>query len=85
MFRNYLMVALRSINRQKMYSVLNISGLAVGLAAFILIMLYVQNELSFVHFLISALLAFVLAILTVSVLSVRAAAASPIKALRCDQ
>ena len=47
MFRNYLMVALRSINRQKMYSVLNISGLAVGLAAFILIMLYVQNELSF--------------------------------------
>ena len=47
MFRNYLMVALRSINRQKMYSVLNISGLAIGLAAFILIMLYVQNELSF--------------------------------------
>jgi putative ABC transport system permease protein len=47
MFRNYLMTALRSINRQKMYSALNITGLAVGLAAFILIALYVQNELSF--------------------------------------
>ena len=47
MFKNYLMTALRNINRQKMYSALNIAGLAVGLAAFILIALYVQNELSF--------------------------------------
>ena len=47
MFRNYFLVALRNINRQKMYSALNIAGLAVGLAAFILIALYVQNELSF--------------------------------------
>jgi putative ABC transport system permease protein len=47
MFRNYFLIALRSINRQKMYSALNIVGLAVGLAAFILIALYVQNELSF--------------------------------------
>jgi putative ABC transport system permease protein len=45
----------------------------------------VRNDQSFVLFLFSALLAFVLAILTVSVLSVRAAAASPIKALRYDQ
>jgi putative ABC transport system permease protein len=45
----------------------------------------VRIDQSFVLFLISALLAFVLAILTVSVLSVRAAAASPIKALRYDQ
>lgn len=27
MFKNYLMTALRNINRQKMYSVLNISGM----------------------------------------------------------
>ena len=47
MFKNYLMTALRNINRQKMYSALNIIGLAVGLAAFVLIALYVQNELSF--------------------------------------
>jgi putative ABC transport system permease protein len=47
MFRNYFLIALRSINRQKMYSALNIVGLAVGLAAFILIAMYVQNELSF--------------------------------------
>jgi putative ABC transport system permease protein len=45
--KNWVLVALRCINRQKMYSVLNIAGLVVGLAAFILIALYVQNEMSF--------------------------------------
>lgn len=47
MFKNYFITALRNVNRQKMYSALNVIGLAVGLAAFILISLYVQNELSF--------------------------------------
>lgn len=47
MFKNYIMVALRSIGRQKMYSALNISGLAIGMAACLLIALYVQYELSF--------------------------------------
>lgn len=47
MFRNYILVALRSINRQKMHSALNIAGLAIGMAAFLLIALYVQYELSF--------------------------------------
>lgn len=47
MFKNYILVALRNISRQKMYSALNIAGLAVGLAAFLLIALYVQYELSF--------------------------------------
>jgi putative ABC transport system permease protein len=47
MFKNYVLIALRNISRQKLYSGLNISGLAVGLAAFILIILYVQYELSF--------------------------------------
>lgn len=47
MFRNYLVAALRSINRQKMYSILNITGLAIGLAVFLLIALYTQYELGF--------------------------------------
>ena len=47
MFKNYLLVALRIIDRQKMYSVLNIAGLAIGMAAFLLIALYTQYELSF--------------------------------------
>lgn len=47
MFRNYLVIAIRNIKKYKAYSFINISGLAVGLAIFILIGLYVQYELSF--------------------------------------
>ncbi len=47
MFKNYLTIALRNIKKYKAYSFINVSGLAVGLAAFILIGLYVQYELSF--------------------------------------
>ncbi|HEU5291719.1 MAG TPA: ABC transporter permease [Cyclobacteriaceae bacterium] len=50
MFANYIKVALRIIRRNKGYSFINISGLAVGLAAAILIMLWVQNEVSFDKF-----------------------------------
>ena len=39
MFTNYFLVALRNISRQKMYSALNIAGLAIGMAAFLLIAL----------------------------------------------
>ncbi|UCC38356.1 MAG: ABC transporter permease [Candidatus Aminicenantes bacterium] len=47
MFKNYIKTALRNISRNKANSILNIMGLAVGMAAFILILLYVQFELSF--------------------------------------
>ena len=47
MFRNYLKTAFRNILRQKGYSFINIIGLSTGLAAFILIMLWVINELSY--------------------------------------
>src|SRR5690348_7904092 len=47
MFHNYLITALRSIVRHKLYSFINIAGLAVGLTAAILIGLFVQQELSF--------------------------------------
>jgi putative ABC transport system permease protein len=47
MFKNYILIALRSISRQKMYSMLNIAGLSIGMAAFLLIALYAQYELSF--------------------------------------
>ncbi len=47
MFRNYLTIAIRNMSRQKAYTFINISGLAVGIAACILIQLYVQNELSY--------------------------------------
>ena len=47
MFRNYIKVAFRSLFRQKGYSFINITGLAIGIAGFILISLWVNNELSF--------------------------------------
>lgn len=47
MLRNYLRIALRNFGRQPGYSFINIFGLATGMAAFVLIALYVQNELSF--------------------------------------
>src|ERR1700722_1337065 len=47
MFHNYLITALRNIVRHKLYSFINIAGLAVGLTAAILIGLFVQQELSF--------------------------------------
>ena len=47
MFRNYLVTALRAMARHKLYSFINIAGLAVGLACAILIMLFVRDELSY--------------------------------------
>jgi len=47
MFRNYLVIALRNIVRHKLYSFINIAGLAVGLACLILIILFVRDELSY--------------------------------------
>ena len=47
MIKNYLLIALRNMNRQKTYSFINLFGLASGIAACILILLYVQHELSY--------------------------------------
>lgn len=47
MIRNYFKIALRNLRRQKVSTSINVIGLAIGLATCILIMLYVQDELSF--------------------------------------
>jgi len=47
MLKNYLKVAVRNLLRHKAYSLINIAGLAVGMACTILILLWVQYELSF--------------------------------------
>jgi len=47
MFINNLKYALRSIGRHKFHALLNIVGLAIGLACTILILLYLRDELSF--------------------------------------
>jgi len=50
MIRNYLKIALRNIRRHKGYSFINIAGLAIGMACCILILLWVQDELSYDRF-----------------------------------
>jgi putative ABC transport system permease protein len=47
MFKNYLKIALRNLIRHKGYSFINITGLAIGMACTMLILLWVQNELGF--------------------------------------
>jgi len=50
MFKNYFTAAVRNLTRKKTYSVLNILGLAVGIAAFLMISIYVSFELSYDRF-----------------------------------
>jgi putative ABC transport system permease protein len=47
MFRNYLITALRNIARHKLYSFINIAGLAVGLACAVFIILFIRDEVSY--------------------------------------
>jgi len=50
MLRNYLQIALRNIIRQKGYSLINISGLAIGIMSCLLIVMYVVDEFSYDRF-----------------------------------
>jgi putative ABC transport system permease protein len=47
MLKNYVIIALRNIKKHKTYSFINIFGLAIGIAACSLILLWVQDELSY--------------------------------------
>jgi len=50
MIKNFFKVAYRNLFRNKSFSILNISGLAIGMASAMLILLWVQNELSYDRF-----------------------------------
>jgi putative ABC transport system permease protein len=50
MLKNYITVALRNLVKHKAYSLINIGGLAIGIAGCILITLYVMDELSYDRF-----------------------------------
>ncbi len=47
MIKNYLKIAIRNLLKNKLYSSINVAGLSVGLAACVLIVLFVRHELSF--------------------------------------
>ena len=50
MFRNYLKVALRLMRKQKVYSFINIAGLAISMACALLIVFWVRDELGYDRF-----------------------------------
>src|SRR5262245_42360158 len=50
MIRNFIKVALRSLIKQRVYTSINVLGLAVSIAACLLIVLYVKYELSYDNF-----------------------------------
>jgi putative ABC transport system permease protein len=50
MFKNYLVTTLRIFSRNKGFTFINIFGLAMGLACTLLILIWVQDELSFDRF-----------------------------------
>lgn len=51
MFRHYLIVASRNLTRHKLYAAINIVGLTIGLAAALLVVLYIRQETTFERFL----------------------------------
>jgi len=50
MFRNYFITAIRNLLRNKTFSLINLTGLAIGMACFILIFLWVSDELNYDRF-----------------------------------
>lgn len=50
MFRNYFKTAFRNLWRNKSFSAINIAGLAIGMGSAILILLWIQNEVSYDRF-----------------------------------
>ncbi|MBX2899035.1 MAG: ABC transporter permease [Cyclobacteriaceae bacterium] len=47
MFQNYYRVGIRNLLRNKVFSIINVSGLAIGIACCVLLALFIQDELSF--------------------------------------
>ncbi|HEX2684659.1 MAG TPA: ABC transporter permease, partial [Ferruginibacter sp.] len=54
MFKNYFKTALRNLRKNKLYAAINITGLTVGLAACLLIGVYISHELSYDKFNVNA-------------------------------
>lgn len=50
MFKNYFKIAIRNLTRNKVFSVINIAGLSLGLTCCMLIVLYTKDEVSFDRF-----------------------------------
>ena len=50
MFLNYFLIAIRNLLKQRTYTLINISGMAIGITCSIFIILFVNHELSYDNF-----------------------------------
>lgn len=50
MLKNYIIVALRNITKHRVYAVINILGLSIGITCSLLLLLYIKEELSYDNF-----------------------------------
>ncbi|MBN2280898.1 MAG: ABC transporter permease [Candidatus Marinimicrobia bacterium] len=50
MFKNYLKIAIRNLSKQKIFTLINIFGLTIGITSAILILLWIRYELNYDHF-----------------------------------
>jgi ABC-type antimicrobial peptide transport system permease subunit len=82
--KNYLKIALANIYKSKVYSLISISSLAVGMAVCILLLLYVSDELSWWVFGLAGIITIIIVLTTVSWVTYRAARRNPVEALRYE-
>jgi len=105
MFRNYFTVALRNFQGNKIFSLINIAGVAIGISASLVIYLIVQHEFNFdkfhkdgdriyrvvskiefpdltIHN--SGVLVSTLAMLILSIRTIKSATENPVKSLRTE-
>src|SRR5215212_6062963 len=47
MLRNFLIIALRNLRKRKAYTIINVLGLATGMAICLLIILFIRDEMSY--------------------------------------
>lgn len=47
MLTNYLRIAIRNLVKQRLYSLINVTGLAVGVAACVIVFVFLQHEFSY--------------------------------------
>lgn len=83
MLRNYLQVAFRNFWQHKVFSVINVAGLAIGISASV-IYLIVQHEYSWWVFGLTGAGKLFLATLVLSVRTVRSAMQNPVTSLRTE-
>ena len=50
MFHNYLLIAVRNLRRNKLFTVIHLAGLSIGMAGCILILLYIQEEFRYANY-----------------------------------